>query len=65
MEGYSMTIYYTNCCGAVIRYPDDRECDLCPDCGEWAELIPEDEDDENITVDQIIEDKLEMEVYND
>jgi hypothetical protein len=53
------TIYYTNCCGAVIHWPDDRECDLCPDCGEWAELIPEEEEDENVTVDQIIEDKLE------
>jgi hypothetical protein len=53
------TIYYTNCCGRVIHWPNDRECDLCPECGEWAELIPEDEEDENVTVDQIIEDKLE------
>jgi hypothetical protein len=58
------TIYYTNCCGRVIHWPNDRECDLCPECGEWAELIPEDEEDENVTVDQIIEDKLEMEVSN-
>jgi hypothetical protein len=58
------TIYYTNCCGRAIHWPNDRECDLCPECGEWAELIPEEEEDENVTVDQIIEDKLEMEVSN-
>ena len=52
------TIYYTNCCGAVIYWPDDRECDICPECKEWAELIPE-EEDTNVAVDRLIEDKLE------
>lgn len=38
-----MNTYYSSCCGEEINLPQ-AEIEICPCCGEWCEVIKEEEE---------------------